>query len=119
MKQEKITAKVPKLDTEVEAEFSFPESLQEAIEWCGESNILDNAKANYKVVIQAAMRRLKIQGKTNKEIQEFINQMKMGSTGPRVAVDPIQAAAAKFAMMTPEEQAQYIQSLKALQGKKK
>lgn len=119
MKNEQIVAKVPKLDAEIQCDVQMPESLEEARQVATDAAILDNAIANYKVVIQAAMRRLKLQGKTNQEIQDYVSQMKMGVSGPKVAVDPFQAAAARFAMMTPEEQAAYIAQLKGMTKKGK
>jgi len=102
------------MDLQVSALVDFPDTLQEAIERYGEGAILSNAWAAWRVVLQAAGRRLLAQGKSPEEIQAYFDSVKMGAASERVKTDPITATVMRFKSMTEEEQAEFLEKLKQM-----
>ena len=89
-----------------------PETIEEAIEQCGGEAVLSNALANWKVTVQAAIRRFKKAGKSDEEVQTALKDLKMGVALERVS-DPKAAMLAKFAAMDAEGKAAFIKELTA------
>lgn len=108
-----VSAKSPKLEMESVAFVNVPETLDEAEEMYGGEAVLSNALANWCVTLQAGIRRMHVAGKTDEEIQIVMGEAKMGVATSGGRVDPIQASLAKFKTMNPEEQADYLEKLKA------
>ena len=102
------------MDLQGSALVDFPDTLQEAIERYGEEAILSNAWAAWRVVLQAAGRRLLAAGKSPEEIQAFFDSVKMGAASERVKTDPITATVMRFKSMTEEEQAEFLEKLKQM-----
>ena len=93
---------------------NYAESLDEALEMFGEEAVLSNAFANWRVTLQAGIRRGLAAGKTPDQMQKEFATAKMGVATSGGKVDPIQASLAKFKGMTADEQAAYIQQLREL-----
>lgn len=111
-----VTATAKKLENQPSATVlvDWPESLEEAAEMFSEEAILSNAFANGRVTVQAGIRRMLEAGKTEDEIQEAFKDWKLGvATAGLGGGDPLDRAAAKFKTMTPEEQAKFLEKLRA------
>ena len=91
-----------------------PETLAEAQQMYGEAAILSNAMANGIITLQAGIRRELKAGKKPEEIATKLASWKLGVAVERSAVDPKAAFMARFAAMTPEEQAAEIKRLQDL-----
>lgn len=92
---------------------NFGETAEESIEMFGSEAVNTNAWANYKITARAAVVRMMNAGKTDEQIQDVMESAKMGVAVSGGAVDPIQASLAKFKTMSPEEQAEYLNQLRA------
>ena len=107
-----VQAKSPKLDRETLAIVNYGENVEESIAMFGADAVNSNAWANWKVTIQAAIRRGHEAGKTDEQIVAELEVAKMGVAVSGAAVDPIQASLAKFKLMNSEEQADYLEKLR-------
>lgn len=107
-----VSARSPKLDRETLAVVQYGETVEESTEMFGAEAVNSNAFANWRVTLQAAIRRGHEAGKTDEEIQNELEGAKMGVAVSGGAVDPIQASLAKFKLMNSEEQADYLEKLK-------
>ena len=108
-----VSAKSTKLNMETAVFINAPETLPEGVEMFGEEALLSNALANWTVTVQAGIRRGHTAGKSDEEIQTELSGAKMGIATTGARVDPIKASLAKFKLMNPEEQANYLEDLKA------
>jgi hypothetical protein len=111
MKQLEVTAK--KGEASATIFVNVPEDLEEGIEMYGEDAILSNALASGKITIQAGMRTALAAGKDSEAIQAQYNDWKLGVHQKGGGFDPIAASLNKFAQMSPEDQAAYLEQLKA------
>ena len=107
-----VSAKSPKLDRETLAIVNYGETLEESTEMFGADAVNSNAWANWKVTLQAAIRRGHEAGKTDEQIVEELAAAKMGVAVSGGAIDPIQASLAKFKLMDEDEQAAYLEQLR-------
>ena len=103
-----VTAK--KNDSEATINYDFGEDLTEMIEKFTESVVFTNARANMKIVLQAAMRRRLEAGQP---CDDLVDNWKPGVQMERI-VDPIAAAKAKYATMSDEEKAAFLEDLRNL-----
>lgn len=113
-----ISAKSPKLDRETAIVVNFGENVDESIDMFGGEAVNSNAYANWRVTLQAAIRRLHEAGKTDDEIQDTLGDAKMGVAVTGGRVDPIQAALAKAKTMSPEEFEAFIEDLRKVAAAK-
>jgi len=113
-----ISAKSPKLDRETAIVVNFGENVDESIDMFGGEAVNSNAYANWRVTLQAAIRRLHEAGKTDDEIQDALGDAKMGVAVTGGRVDPIQAALAKAKTMSPEEFEAFIEDLRKVAAAK-
>ena len=113
MEVKEVNAKSPKLERSTDVVVNFGETLEESVEMFGGDAVNSNAFANWRVTLQAAIRRGHDANKTDEQIQEELIDAKMGVAVTGAAVDPIQASLLKFKLMTPEGQAEYLEQLKA------
>jgi len=113
-----ISAKSPKLDRETAVVVNFGENVDESIDMFGGEAVNSNAYANWRVTLQAAIRRLHEAGKTDDEIQDTLGDAKMGVAVTGGRVDPIQAALAKAKTMSPEEFEAFIEDLRKVAAAK-
>lgn len=100
-------------DLEGLAYVNYGETVEESVEMFGGDAVNSNAFANWRVTLQAAGRRLLAAGKSQEEIQAAMENAKMGVAMEKQSVDPITAAMMKFKTMTPEEQSEFLEKLKA------
>ena len=113
MEVKEISAKSPKLDRETAVVVNYGETIEESVEMFGGEAVNTNAYANWRVTLQAAIRRGHEANKTDEQIQDELAEAKMGVAVTGAAVDPIQASLLKFKTMNEEEQADYLEKLKA------
>lgn len=106
-----VKAKAPKIDKEAAVMVDLGDNVQDAITRFGEEVVFSNYIANVKIGVQSGIRRYLEAGLDQDAIQAKFGDFKPGVTLDRV-VDPIAALAAKFAKMTPEEQAEAFAKLK-------
>ena len=92
---------------------NFGGTAEESVEMFGGDAVNSNAWANYKITARAAVVRMMLMEKTDEEIQETMKDAKMGVAVSGGRVDPIQASLAKFKTMNREEQAEYLEKLRA------
>jgi len=92
---------------------NYGDTALETIKLFGDEAVNTNAFANWRVTIQAGIRRALEKGKSAAEIALSFKDAKMGVATTTGAADPVEAAAAKFLTMTPEEQSSYIKRLQA------
>jgi hypothetical protein len=114
MKELALSTKAPKVNKECTITVMRPETATEAIQVCGDEAVVSNAIRNWIVTLQAGIRRALEKGLSQDEIQAKFKDAKMGVAvlvGGGI-VDPVQAALAKAATMTPEELAMFIKQLK-------
>jgi len=118
MDVKEISAKSPKLDRETAVVVNYGETLEESVEMFGAEAMNSNAFANWRVTLQAAIRRGHEANKTDEQIQTELEEAKMGIAVTGAVVDPIQASLVKFKTMNQDEQADYLEKLKeaAAQG---
>ena len=113
MEQREINAKAPKIDAEATVVVNFPETVEEAVAWCGEEALLSNAFANWRVTIQANIRNSLTAGATPEQIQDKLKDAKMGVAVTGGRVDTEAAFLAKFRTATPDEQKAMLDKLRA------
>ena len=106
-----VSAKSPKLERESLVVVQYGENCAESIQMFGDEAVNSNGFANWRVTIQAGIRRAHEAGKTDKEIQDMFTSAKMGVAVSGGAVDPIQASLAKFKLMDAKEQKVYLKQL--------
>lgn len=122
MEQRDVTARVPakeegQEDLEATIYVSYPESLDEAKDWCGEEALLTNAFANWRVTLQGNIRNKLRAGMTPEQINEMLKDAIMGVAQAGVKTDPQQMFLMKFKSATKEEQEEMIAKLReAAQG---
>lgn len=118
MIEKEVSAKVPikegRNENELSATILVPmaDSLEEAVDWCGEEPVLTNAFANWRVTIQSGIRAALIAGKTADQIQEDFRSAKMGVARVGGKVDVMAAYRAMFQNATPEKQAEMLDALR-------
>lgn len=103
-----VTAK--KGDEVASLNYDFGEDLNEMIDKFDENVIFTNARANMKITLQAAMRRRLEAGQP---VEDLATAWKPGVQMERI-VDPIAAAKAKYATMSDEEKAAFLEELRSL-----
>ena len=108
-----VSAKSPKLERETVIMVNYGENVDESVEMFGADAVNSNALANWIVTLQAGIRRAHSAGKTDDEIQDLLGSAKMGIAVSGGRVDPIQASLAKFKTMSGDEQADYLEKLRA------
>lgn len=117
-----VSAKVPAKDGKPEKSavvyVTTGKDAEEMIKMFGQEAVKTNADANWKVTLQAAIRRALENGKTQEQIQQALADAKMGVKTSTGKVDPIQASLAAFASMTKEDQKAYLEQLKAAAANK-
>lgn len=118
MIQKEVSAKVPVKEGRNSDELNativvnFPETLDEAVDWCGEEAVLSNAFANWRVTIQNNIRNSLIAGHTQDAIQDKLGSAVMGVAQTGGRVDAQTAFLAKFKNATPEQQAEMLDLLR-------
>lgn len=105
-----ITAKVQD-GGEATIIYDFGTDLDEMVKKFDKQTAFTNARANMKIVAQAAMRRLIQAGKTQDEITSIMKSWKPGVTLERT-VDPKAAILAQWKNYSPEEKAAFLAELK-------
>ena len=113
MKEMSVNAKAPKVNKDATVVVSIPETAEEAVQMYGGESVFSNAIRNWVVTLQAGIRRGLEKGKSEAELKEVFKLAKMGAVtmvGGGI-VDPLQAALAKSATMTPEELQAFIKQL--------
>ena len=103
-----VTAK--KDDAEATIEYDFGADLNEMVEKFTDNVVYTNARAQMKIVLQAAMRRRLEAGQP---CEDLAANWKPGVQMERI-VDPIAAAKAKYAGMSEEERAAFLEDLRNL-----
>lgn len=106
-----VSAKAPKVNGEATVLVDLGENLDDAVERFGKDVVFSNYLANVKITVQGGIRRYLEAGLDVDAIQDKFTDYKPGVTLDRV-VDPVAALAAKFAKMSPEEQAKAFADLK-------
>ena len=107
-----VTARSPKLDKETTVMVNFGETAEESIEMFGSDAVNSNAWGNAAVTIQAGIRAGHKAGLTDEQIQDKYNEWKLGVAIAKSTADPLMASLAKFKLMPPEEQAEYLEKLR-------
>ena len=108
-----VSAKSPKLKRETVIMVNYGKDVDESVDMFGAEAVNSNALANWTVTLQAGIRRAHTAGKTDDEIQELLENAKMGVAVSGGRIDPIQASLAKFKTMNENERAEFLESLKA------
>jgi hypothetical protein len=103
-----VTAK--KNDAEATINYDFGENLDEMKEKFGDNVTFTNARAQMKIVLQAAMRRRLEAGQP---VDDLADNWKPGVQMERI-VDPIAAAKAKYATMSDDERAAFLEELRGM-----
>jgi len=106
-----VSAKAPKVDKEASVTVQTGENAEEAITMFGGEQVLSNANANWRVTLQANVRRGLLAGKSQEELQGLLGSAKMGVATERIS-DPLAAAENKFNDMNTDEQKAFIKRLK-------
>jgi len=115
MKEMSISTAAPKINKEATITVQVPETIEEAVQVYGGEAVRSNAIRNWVVTLQAGVRRGLTKGKSEGELKEIFKNAKMGvvtMVGGGI-VDPLQAALAKSATMTPGELQAFIKQLQA------
>jgi hypothetical protein len=109
-----IKVKAPKAgNREGTYNYNFGSDIQEAIDLFGAAVAYSQYLSGGKVDIQAIIRRHMEAGKSDEEIQTYLDSYKLGVKAERVAADPLAAFLAKFPTMSDAEQADIIAKLQA------
>ena len=98
------------LDKEAIVNVDLGDNLQDAVAKFGEETVFSGFQAQAKIRAQSIIRDMMVEGKTNDEIQEFMNTWKPGITRERVS-DPTAAFLNKFSGMTKEDQEKFLEQL--------
>lgn len=93
---------------QLSANYDFGSSVEEAKEKFGEAVVLSGFIAHSVVQLQSRMRAA---AKAGNDIQTTIDAWKPGVAAPRK--DPVETMEARFEKMTPEQQADLIEKLRA------
>ena len=123
MIQKEVTAQVPeKKDSEgvvVQGKLGpatiivdYPESYEEAVNWCTEEAMLSNGFANWRVLLQSGIRNALKAGHSADAIQEKFEKAVMGVAQVGGKVDVRAAYIARFRTATPEDQAKMLEELR-------
>jgi hypothetical protein len=112
----KATKKIGDIDKESIITYDFGGDLDGAIALFGKEVVYANFVRSSVITAQAAMRRFMEDGKAQDEIVGKMAGWKPGVPLERV-VDPIAATLSRFASMTPEEQIELLNKLKAMKNK--
>ena len=104
------------IDREVTAMVDFGDNLDDAVAKFGAEVVFSGFQAQAKIRAQAIMRDMLTEGKTDEEIQTFMNTWKPGVTRER-SFDPTTAFLNKFASMDKEAQDKFLEELMAKAGK--
>ena len=83
----------------------------EMIKAFGDEAVKSNAETSWKSTIQAGIRTALLKGATPEQIQETLGASKMGVTGQKISIDPVQAFMAKFVSSPPAEQQKLLAEL--------
>lgn len=94
-------------------QYDFGENAADAIQRYGDDVVFSQFIAAAKITAQGAMRRMLEAGKTQEEITAKMADWKPGVALTREAVDPIQAALARFGTMDAEAQKEFMAQLRA------
>ena len=117
MKDFTVEAKVPGKDgapdQTAQVTVKVPETLEEANQMFGGPAVLSNAIANWKVVLQSAIRSGLKRGEDQAALQTRIGSAKMGVAVTKGAVDPKAAFLAQLAAADPKERKRMIAELQA------
>lgn len=117
MKDFTVEAKVPGKDGApdqvAQITVKAPETLEEAGQMFGGEAVLSNAMANWKVVLQSAIRSGLKRGEDAKALQARIGQAKMGVAVTKGVTDPKAAFLAQLAAADPKERKRMIAELQA------
>jgi hypothetical protein len=112
-----INCKAPKAgNREGSYTYDFGADLESAQIMFGDAVVFSQYLAASKVDVQALIRRHMEAGKTDEEIQTYLDTYKLGVKAERVAADPLAAFLNKFPTMSAEEQADIISKLQAKLG---
>ena len=84
-------------------------SVEEKVEMFGETVVDQAAEGQFKVQLQAGLRRCLEAGK---DPQAYADAYKPGVRAPSIAADPYAAAVSAFSQMSPDEKAKYLQEIK-------
>lgn len=96
---------------EASLEYDFTSSLTEMVEKFGEEIVYQLAVQQARISLQAAMRRLILEGNSEESIRIQLEDWRPGAQVGKTA-DPFAATLAKFATLSPEEQAEYLEKLR-------
>ena len=116
MEKREIKASLPDDGKEAIIIVDYPESLEEAEEAYGAIALLSNAFANWRITLQAGVRRLLKIGKSQEEIQHLMGSAKMGVATVGAKMDPIEASLIVFKNMDEAGRQEYIRKLQAAAG---
>jgi len=87
------------------------DDMPDAIDQFGDNVVFTNFRSSAKITAQSAIRRYLKAGKSQDEITVLMAAWKPGIAIERIS-DPVAAFKAKFAVMTPKEQAAALEDLK-------
>jgi hypothetical protein len=93
------------------ADYNFGADLNELIALCSDEVVRSNAIANITVTLQSRIRSLKKAGNSPDQIQAGVDKFVPGVAAPKVAVDPLVAAASLFSTMSDEKKKEFLKSL--------
>jgi hypothetical protein len=105
-----VKAKSVKADAEAVVHYDFGENHAEAVEKFTEAVVFSGFRANAKILLQAYIRRLLEVGKTTEGIAD---SWKPGVQMERIS-DPIAAVKAKYATMSDDEKAAFLNDLESM-----
>jgi len=104
-----IEVKAKKGDNETAVSYNFGKNLADAVAKFTEDVVFTNFRQAAKITLQAGLRRCLEAGK---DPVEFAGKFKPGVQTATGAVDPVVAMKAKFAGMSNEERAEFLNDLK-------
>jgi hypothetical protein len=91
--------------------YDFGDTLQDAIDLCGEEVVMSNYTAHSKVALQSIIRTKLKAGQTPEQVAEFVSTWKPGMVIERTAVDPKVAFKAAFDAASNEKKAAMLAEL--------
>ena len=91
--------------------YDFGEGLSEMVKKFDENVVFTNARANFKITAQGAMRRYIAAGKSPEEITQLMSNWVPGIALERV-IDPVAMLLGKWGTMTEAEKADVLKKLK-------
>lgn len=116
MKTAILSTNAPKVNRSLEMEFSYPESVEEAVEMFTAESVLDLAVGALDVARQGRIRSMLEKGRSEEEIKSTMSVWKPGVSVRTTAANPLDAAANLFATMDDDQKAEYLEKLKGLLG---